>query len=396
MRPSPLRCIALSFGFVLAAAAAFADDGSPVAAKLRPFVEDGRIAGAVTLVATPETVLDVQAVGWADVAAKTPMTTDAVFWIASQSKPITGAALMILVDEGKVDVDAPVAKYIPEFAEVRVGEGPSAVAPKCPVLVRDVLTHTSGLPFKSPMEAPTLDLFPLADRVRSYAKLPLSFEPGTKFQYSNAGINTAGRIIEVASGQPYEAFLAERLFKPLGMADATFRPSGDRLARVAKSYRPGEHGLEETPIDQLKYPLDAPDREPMPAGGLFATADDVRRFYQMLANDGVFEGRRILSEAAVRAMTADQSGEARANYGFGIGSNGDVFTHGGAYGTNSAYDRKRRLITVFLGQHQGWAKGGEAAIPAFEEAARKTFGPIAAQGKDAEQPTVGISNAPKP
>lgn len=396
MRTSPLRRVVLAFGFALVAAAAFADDGSPVAAKLRPFVEDGRIAGAVTLVATPEKVLDVQAVGWADVAAKKPMTTDAVFWIASQTKPITGAALMILVDEGKVDVDAPVAKYIPEFAEVRVGEGASAVAPKRPVLVRDVLTHTSGLPFRSPMESPTLDLFPLADRVRGYAKLPLSFEPGTKFQYSNAGINTAGRIIEVVSGTPYEAFLAERLFQPLGMADATFRPSGDRLARVAKSYRPGEHGLEETPIEQLKYPLDATDREPMPAGGLFATADDVRRFYQMLANDGVFEGRRILSEAAVRAMTADQSGEAHANYGFGIGSNGDVFTHGGAYGTNSAYDRKRRLITVFLGQHQGWAQGGEAAIPAFEGTAREAFGPVAAKGKDAAQPTVGISSAPKP
>lgn len=356
-----------------------ADDGSPIAATLRPFAEDGRIAGAVTLVATPEKVLDAAAVGWADAAAKRPMTTDAVFWIASQTKPMTGAALMILVDEGKLDVDAPVAKYLPEFGEIRIGEGPSAVAPRRPVLVRDVLTHTSGLPFKSPMEAPTLDLFPLADRARSYARLPLAFEPGTKFLYSNAGINTAGRIIEVVSGSPYEAFLAERLFKPLGMADATFRPTGDRIARVAKAYRPGANGLEETPIEQLKYPLDAADREPMPAGGLFATADDVRRFYQMLANDGVFEGRRILSEASARAMTADQSGEAHAGYGFGIASKGDVFTHGGAYGSNAAYDRKRRLITVFLGQHQAWPKGGEAAIPAFEEAARQAFGPVAAQ-----------------
>ena len=396
---SGLRRRTLSFGAAILSAAfgspARVEEGPTVASRLQPFVDEGTLAGAVTLVATPQQVLDVAAVGWSDVAARTPMATDAVFWIASQTKPITGAAMMILVDEGKVDVDAPVARYLPEFEGVRLAGGGGA--PRRPILVRDVLSHTSGLPFQSPMERPTLDLFPLADRVRSYAKLPLAFEPGTKSLYSNAGINTAGRIIEVVSGRPYEAFLEERLFRPLGMVDTTFRPAGDRLARVPKAYKAGKAGLEETPIDQLKYPLDSPDREPMPAGGLFSTADDVRRFYQMLANDGVFEGRRILSEAAVRKMASDQSGEAKSSYGFGIGvmGGGNVFTHGGAYNTNSAYDRDRRLITVFLVQHASWPKGGEKILPAFQKAARDLFAPAAVRAA-APYPTVGIPGREKP
>ncbi|MDG3007238.1 serine hydrolase domain-containing protein [Paludisphaera mucosa] len=389
-----LACLSALFGVV-----GRAEDGATIASRLQPSVDDGTLAGAVTLVATPEKVLDLEAVGWADVAAKRPMTTDAVFWIASQSKPITAAALMILVDEGKVDVDAPVAKYLPEFADVKVAaEGGSLKTPRHPILVREVLSHTSGLPFSSPMEKPTLDLFPLADRVRSYARLPLSFEPGMKSQYSNAGINTAGRILEVVSGTPYETFLDERLFRPLGMVDTTFSPAGARLVRVPKAYKLGNDGLEATHIDQLKYPLDSPDRQPMPAGGLFSTAAEVCRFYQMLANDGVFEGRRILSEKAVRQMTSDQSGEAHSNYGFGIGADGKVFTHGGAYNTNSAYDRERKLITVFLVQHASWTKRGETILPTFQKAARELFGAKTASVRPSGEayPVVGIPGRSKP
>ena len=132
--------------------------------------------------------------------------------------------------------------------------------------------------------------------------MALQFEPDTRYQYSNAGINTAGRIIEVVSGMPYEEFLDRRLFGPLGMKDTTFRPSKRQSARLAKSYKPNadDTDLEEIPIAQLRYPLDDRARQPMPAGGLFSTARDLARFCRMVLNGGSFEGTRYLSEAAVR------------------------------------------------------------------------------------------------
>src|ERR1700730_12075761 len=121
---------------------------------------------------------------------------------------------------------------------------------------------------------------------------PLLFEPDTKYQYSNAGINTAGRIIEIVSGMPYEEFLDKRLFEPLGMKDTTFWPDEEQLTRLAKSYKPNsdKSGLEETTVAQLKYPLNDRKRQPMPAGGLFSTAADVGRFCQMILNGGTYKG----------------------------------------------------------------------------------------------------------
>ncbi|HEX3449590.1 MAG TPA: serine hydrolase domain-containing protein [Isosphaeraceae bacterium] len=377
--PGVLTCL-VACVFAWSGTPAGAADAPPIARLLQPFVDNQTLAGAVTLVASPERILDLEAVGWADIAAKKPMRADAVFWIASQSKPITAAALLILVDEGKVNVDNPVEKYLPEFKDLWVAaesdnEHILLKRPRHPILVREVLSHTSGMPFASPIEKPTLDLFPLALRVRSYAMLRLLFDPGSKSKYSNAGINTAGRIIEVVSGMPYESFLDERLFKPLGMKDTTFWPAGEQLARVPKAYKPAKDGgLEEIPINQLQYPLDSRERQPMPAGGLFSTANDMSIFYRMLASGGVFEGKRILSENTVRQMTSDQSGEAHSNYGFGIGTNGQGFSHGGAYNTNSAYDGERKLITVFLVQHAGWGKDGKTIQPLFQKTSRKLFG----------------------
>lgn len=363
---------------------AYAAEPPKLAPVLQPFVDRHTLAGAVVLVADPDKILDLEAVGWMDIAAQKQMRTDCVFWIASQSKPITAAALMILVDEGKVNVDDPVEKYLPEFKDLWVtaeaGKDQTLLKrPRHPILVREVLSHTSGLPFKSAIEEPTLDLFPLALRVRSYAMQALLFEPGNKSQYANAGINTAGRIVEVVSGMPFEKFLDARLFQPLGMQDTTFWPSARQLKRLAKAYKPNakKDGLEECPISQLKYPLDDRERQPMPAGGLFSTANDLSLFYRMLANNGVLNGKRILSEKSVEQMTSDQSGEAHSHYGFGMGTNGKVFSHGGAYGTASAYDRERRLITIFLGQHAGWMKDGKTIVPTFQKAAAAAFAPVA-------------------
>lgn len=356
----------------------------PIAVKLQPFVDSHVLAGAVTLVASRDKVLDLETVGFADVAAKKPMAADSLFWIASMSKPITAAALMMLVDEGKVKVDDPVEKYLPEFkGQMFIAEHDDAHTllrkPKHPILVRNILSHTSGLDFRSPIEVPTLDLFPLATRVRSYASQPLLFEPDSKYKYANEGINTAGRIIEVVSGKKYEDFLDARLFKPLGMKDTTFWPDAGQIARIAKSYKGNKDKteIEETPVGQLMYPLnDRQNRFPMPAGGLFSSAADVGRFGQMLLRGGEFEGKRYLSEAAVKTMTSKQTlPPLKDGYGFGYAVNGATFGHGGAYSTNISVDPQLGLVLVFMVQNAGWRNDdGKKILPAFTEAAVGTFG----------------------
>jgi CubicO group peptidase (beta-lactamase class C family) len=351
-------------------------------ASVQPFVDRQELAGAVMLVADKDKVLAAEAVGWADIAAQKPMQADSMFWIASQSKPITAAALMMLVDEGKVNVDDPVEKYLPEFRGQMVVvekdvEHVLLRRPSHPITVKNVLSHTSGIPFKSALEEPTLDLFPLVARVRSYAMTPLEFEPDSKYQYSNAGINTAARIIEVVAGMSFERFLDERLFQPLGMKDTTFWPSDEQVARIAKSYKPGagNQGLEETTIGQLYYPLtDRSQRFPMPAGGLFSTAHDMARFYQMLLNGGELDGKRCLSDSAVKQLTSRQTPpELQQSYGFGFSVSDSTFGHGGAYSTNSFADTRRGLIFIWLVQHAGFPGEGGKAQGVFTQAAIDTF-----------------------
>ncbi len=356
-----------------------------IAASLQPFVDSHTLAGAVTLVASKDKVLSLEAVGFADIAAKRPMRTDCLFWIASMSKPITATALMMLVDEGKVNVDDAVEKYLPEFRgqKLAVEQDRRHVLlkkPRHPITVRNVLSHTSGLPFKSPMEQPTLDRLPLGDAVRTYAISPLQFEPDSKYQYSNAGINTAGRIIEVVSGMPYEEFLIKRIFAPLGMKDTSFRPNQEQLQRLAKSYKPNadKTGLEEITITQLKYPLDDRARQPMPAGGLFSTATDLSLFCRMILGGGVFGEKRYLSEKSLQQMTSKQTGSLPDGYGFGWSADrkpGSPFGHGGAYSTSMQIDPSRQLITIFLVQHAGWPnESGNRILPTFQQAAVQAFG----------------------
>lgn len=354
-----------------------------IAAVLQPFVDQHTLAGAVVLVADRDKVLDLEAVGYADLAARQPMKTDNLFWIASMSKPITAAALMMLVDLGKVNLNDPVEKYLPEFKGQMVAVEKDAQhvllkRPNHPITVRNILSHTSGLPFRSPIEVPTLDLFPLATRVQSYAMLPLQFEPDSSYLYSNAGINTAGRIIEVVSGMSYEEFLDTRLFGPLGMKDTTFRPTPAQIQRLAKSYKGNQDksDIEETVITQLKYPLDDATRQPMPAGGLFSTAADTARFCQMLLGGGTFQGERYLSEASVKAMTSKQTPVGIKNeYGLGLSTSGPKYSHGGAYATNMSIDTQRGLITVFMVQSAGWRNDdGKKIHPAFHQAALELFG----------------------
>ena len=372
--------LGLSFGGV-ASVSSQAADPNP-AAVLHPFVERHALAGAVTAVATKDKVVSLESVGFMDVEAKKAMRTDALFWIASMSKPITGTGLMILIDEGKVSLDDPVEKYLPEFKELQVAEGTGAeaklVKPARLITVRDVMSHTSGMPFKSPQEQPTLDALPLKDAVLSYAKTPIVHQPGKKYLYSNAGINTGARLIEVVSGLSYEDFMDQRLFHPLGMKDTTFWPNDEQVSRLAKPYKPtaDKMSLEATTIAQLKYPLQQrTGRYPMPAGGLFSTATDVATFCRMVLNGGELNGKRYLSAAAIKTMTSKQTGdEVKDGYGVGWSTNGMTHGHGGALATNMTIDPHRGLITVFLVQHAGFPGDGNQSQGAFVKSAQALFG----------------------
>ena len=361
---------------------AAAESPAPVIApKLQPLVDHRALAGAVTLVADKEHILSLETVGFADIASQKPMPADALFWIASMSKPITAAAFMLLVDEGRVSVDDPAEKYLPEFKNQMViaerdEEHVLLRKPAHPILIRNILSHTSGLSFASPIEQPSLDLFPLGMRVKSYAMMPLNFEPDSKYEYSNAGINTAGRIIEVISGMGYEEFLRKRLFDPLGMQDTTSFPNDAQITRIAKAYKAtqDQSDLEETTIGQLKYPLNDPVRQPMPAGGFFSTAGDVCIFCQMLLNGGVHHGKRILTEASVKQMTSRQTSLTLPGYGFGFSVNGATFGHGGAYSTDMSMNTDTGLITIFMVQNAGWSEEGKQSQPIFMKAAQESFG----------------------
>ena len=348
---------------------------------LQPFVDSHSLAGAVTLVASAEDVLDVGAIGWADIAGGRPMQEDALFWIASMTKPITATALMLLVDAGTVRLDDPVERYLPEFTDLwlaveRDAEHVLLRRPSRQITVRDLLSHTSGLPFCTLAELPTMDQVNLRLRTRTYAMAPLDFDPGSRFQYSNAGINLAGRIIEVVSGQAYETFLDERLLGPLGMTDTTFWPTPRQLERLATSYRPdaAKTGLEAMPIAQLAYPLHDRSRTPMPAGGLFSTAGDMARFGRMIFNGGVWKGRRLICEGAVAQMLTRQSYPAvKDTWGLGWWTDGAKWGHGGAHATNLEIDSRTGLLLVYMVQHAGFPNNGGEAHPTFRAAAEARF-----------------------
>jgi len=200
------------------------------------------------------------------------------------------------------------------------------------------------------------------------------WEPGSRYQYSNAGINTAGRIIEVVSGMTYEDFMRTRLFEPLGMKETTFWPTPAQVERLAKVYRANtaKTDIEETVIDQLRYPLSDRTRQPMPGGGLFSTAEDLLRFARMILNGGELEGRRYLSAALVKQMTSKQTAETiKEGYGFGFMVGAGEFGHGGALGTETSIHPETGLITILMIQ-QGRYLGDGAKIRAeFKRVARE-------------------------
>lgn len=335
-------------------------DTTGISAQMQELVNRNVIAGSVTLVAQHGKTLHLVAVGSADIAARRAMKTADLFWIASMTKPMTAVCVMMLAEEGKLRIDDPVAKFIPDFAWLKL-HGARAVT------IRDLLTHTGGLG-----DAQIAPKASLAARVAAYARAPMKFAPGSRWEYSNAGFNTLGRIIEVVSGWPFATFIEKRLLGPLGMNDTTFHPSSRQVARVAKSYWPGASGLVETSVFANTGDMTDPARPALPAGGLFSTAADVARFYRMILGGGSFGARRFLSRETVRQMTATQTGSLKTGFvngmGWGLGFqvirvpqgvnaglSAGSFGHGGTYGTQSWADPGCDAIFVLMIQRARFA-----------------------------------------
>lgn len=347
---------------------------SVLAPVLQPYVNNNIMAGAVALIADKNNILHLEAVGYADLATQRRLRTDDMFWIASMTKPVTGVAVMMLVQEGLVKLDEPVVTYLPEFKNIKVLRADGTLTPPShPPTVREILSHTSGMRFLNAKDRSIIDSVPLNISIEHNLLEPLLSDPGTRYRYSNEGIDTAGRIVEVVTGLSFEQFLQERLFTPLGMNDTTFFPNAAQLERLATSYKNGPPNtpLVATRIQYLTYPLDGPGRHAAPGGGLFSTARDVARFCQMLANEGAFEGKTYLTPESVRQMTAKQTGPLVENmYGLGISASADGTRFGwdGAYKTNMVVDHGQ--IRVFLVQHaSNWKSGNPRSD--FDKLARE-------------------------
>ena len=361
-----------------------------VRAAIEPFIDAGEISGAVTLVARGGEVVSFEAIGKSDLATGRAMEKGDLFWIASMTKPMAGAALMLLVEEGKVSVNDLVETHLPEFSDLWLIDEKSKdrmtlKRPSRKITILDVLTHTAGIPNVDEPRGRTT----LAELVSQVSQRPLELEPGSRWKYSTAGSNVIGRIVEVVSGQRFEVFLQERFLNPLGMTNTTFFPTEWQAKRVAKSYLKNDETpeLTETKVHFVKGDLWDTQRTVKPGGGLFSTAEDMRRFYQMLLDGGVYNGRRILSEESVRELTRTQSGDIKTGFtdgmswglqfqvvkdpqGVTVMLNPGTFGHGGAYGTQSWADPVNQTIYILMIQRRGFRNGDNSPVrKAFQDAA---------------------------
>jgi len=350
--------------------------------RMRQFVREKQIAGSVTLVATRDRFVQLDAVGQADIGSGAPMKVDSIFWIASMTKPITAAAVLMLQDEGKLSIDDLAAKYLPELAELK---GPGGRPAK--VTLKQMLTHTSGMVPEAPNRV-LRNAKSLADLVPVYAIAPMQLEPGTKWAYCQSGINSLGRIVEVVSGKSLPDFFQERIFEPLGMKDTAFYPSEEQAKRIAKSYRRVGEELQETPVFVLQGHA-ATDRNRYPAanGGLYSTAADYGRFCQLLLNEGTLDGHRLLRPETVKMMRTIQTGELKTGFsagnGWGLGVcvvrqpqgvtamlSPGAFGHGGAYGTQAWIDPVKGVVYVLMVQRADFANSDDSAVrKGFQKAA---------------------------
>jgi len=354
----------------------------PTVQAMRNAIEQKEIAGAVTIVADRNRLLDFHATGLANIEQKNEMKNDSIFWIASMSKPVTGACVMMMVDEGKISLDDPIGKHLPAMSDLKTEDGEKHV-----VTIRQLMNHTSGM---REIAAPkTYAAASLEEAATEYAKLPLVFEPGSKWQYSQTSINTAARIVEVVSGISFDKFVEERLCKPLGMTDTGFYLTQEQNERLATSYKRTDAGaLEPTPILLLNG-ASPTDRNRIPAanGGLFSTAGDYTKFCQMLLNEGTVASKNILSSDAVKVFQTINTGDLVTAFtpgnGWGVGCcvvrepqgitemlSPGTFGHGGAFGTQAWIDPVKNRIYVMMVQRSNFKNGDNSSVrKAFQTAA---------------------------
>jgi CubicO group peptidase (beta-lactamase class C family) len=343
-----------------------------IGTAMQDMVAKQEIAGAVTAVVTLDRTLHLESTGHADLASNRLMTPDTLFWIASMTKPVTGVAIMMLQDEGKLKLTDPVANYIPEFAGLKSPSGQPAN-----LTIIQILTHTSGLGEASGPAAQSAST--LADLVPVWLAAKMQFEPGAQWKYCQSGINLAGRIVEVVSGLSFDAFLQRRLFDPLGMTDTTFYPTKAQRARLATAYAKNKDaGLVPVPP---RAGFGAPEQPPQGNGGLFSTPQDYARFCQRLLGQGTVGSKRLLSPAAVKSLASihtgeiptgffqtEQWGKRGANYGWGVGTcilriphpgHGEMLSpgsygHGGAWGTQAWIDPVKGVAYLLFVQRSNF------------------------------------------
>src|SRR5947209_1226679 len=271
-----------------------------IPARMQAFVDRGTAADFVTLAARQGQLASLEAVDYQDRESKTPMRADTIFQIMSMSKPVTGVGIMILVEQGRLSLLDAVEKHLPEYRGQTMSTGSK---PKRPITIRDLMTHTSGMRGGSPDElrGPRGNWdHTLAEVVAIESQMKLLSEPGLQWRYSNAGIATLGRIIEVVSGQPFEKFIQTRIFDPLGMKDSFYFLPVDKRNRLAAVYTDENGVLKRSTADGFREG----SKYPAPEGGIYSTATDLAAFYQMMLNHGALGGRRILSRAGVDVMTS--------------------------------------------------------------------------------------------
>ena len=360
-------------------------------------IDAGNVTGAVTLVARKGRIAHFEAHGLADVESKRPMAKDTIFRLASMTKPVTAVAVMMLVEEGKIRLNDPVSKFVPEFkdAKVAIGRqaGPAMMAMMAPgqpprdpeyyvvpanreVTIQDMLTHTSGLASGGIGSRMVNKLAPrqaddsLATYIPRLATVPLDFQPGSQWAYSgSAGPDVLGRIVEIVSGLTYDQFLKQRLFDPLGMKDTFFYPPDSARPRLVTLYQRTPKGLEKSPNQ------DGFSTKTYFSGGagLMSTAEDYLQFAQMLTNGGELNGKRYLGPRTVELMSANHVGDmfsgklGRPAQGMGFGFLMDVildnvtsgmrlangtFGWDGAFGTIFWADPKDKIVRVLMMQTQ--------------------------------------------
>src|SRR5436305_2563333 len=352
-----------------------------LAAVIRGDVARKLIPGAVLAIARGGRLAYAEAFGWRDREAEAAMSADAIFRVASMTKPITSVAAMILAEEGRLEIAAPVAEYLPEFAELTVGTERRKA--QRAMTVQDLMRHTSGLTYAQFGDTPVQMIWrdtklmdedqTNAELVAKLAGLPLMFEPGTTWEYSMS-TDVLGRVVEVVSGESLGEFFAEHIFRPLGMADTGFAATGERAARVAEPQNDAATGSR-PPMRNVTRE----NRWHSGGGGAVSTAADYLRFCQMLLNGGELDGVRLLAPKTIAHMASDHLppdcayGETarprfgalapvpEMGYGFGLGfavrkatgmspvpGSGGEFFWGGVTGTYFWIDPREQLIAVLM------------------------------------------------